>query len=211
MPSEPSCKNAIVFFDGQNLFHTARQAFGYTYPNYDVLKLAQAVCSAHGWQLKQTRFYTGIPAKEDNEAWHHFWSTKLLALSRQKVYTFSRPLRYRNKVVKLPDGSQHSFPYAEEKGIDVRIALDVLKLAIEGKYDVGLIFSQDQDLSEAAKEIRRIAREDQRWIKVASAYPNSPTSTNRRGIDGTDWVKIDRSMYDACIDPHDYRPKKKSP
>ena len=30
----------MAFFDGQNLFHAAREAFGYTWPNYDVAKLA---------------------------------------------------------------------------------------------------------------------------------------------------------------------------
>lgn len=28
-------KRAVVFVDGQNLFHSAKNCFGYTYPNYD--------------------------------------------------------------------------------------------------------------------------------------------------------------------------------
>ena len=30
-----------------------------------------------------------------------------------------------------------------------------------------------------------------------------------RGINGTDWIKVDRHTYDACTDPADYRPKKR--
>jgi uncharacterized LabA/DUF88 family protein len=37
----------------------------------------------------------------------------------------------------------------EEKGMDVRLAVDVVRMAREKLYDVALIFSQDQDLSEA--------------------------------------------------------------
>lgn len=59
MPPEPAVKRAVVFVDGQNLFHTAREAFGYTYPNYDVLALAQAVCAPKGWALTQTRSIRG--------------------------------------------------------------------------------------------------------------------------------------------------------
>ena len=59
MLSEPSAKRAIVFCDGQNLYHAAREAFGYTYPNFSVKALAQAVCLKQGWLLAQTRFYTG--------------------------------------------------------------------------------------------------------------------------------------------------------
>ena len=51
---EPSVKRAIAFVDGQNLFHNVRYAFGYTYPNYDVQKLSQAVCNAQGWTAKES-------------------------------------------------------------------------------------------------------------------------------------------------------------
>ena len=129
-------------------------------------------------------------------------------MGRQGIVTFSRSLRYRNRTFTLPDGTQHSLLSGEEKGIDVRIALDVIRLAHRGAYDVALIFSQDQDLSEVAKEIRVIAQEQDRWIKVASAFPVSPTSRNKRGINSTDWIRIDRATYDACIDKRDYRPKK---
>jgi hypothetical protein len=96
----------------------------------------------------------------------------------------------------------------EEKGIDVRLALDVVRMARENRYDVALIFSQDQDLSEAADEVRVISVQQARWIKVACAFPISPTAENRRGINGTEWITIDRATYEACLDPIDYRPKK---
>ncbi len=83
-------------------------------------------------------------------------------------------------------------------------------MAHQNEYDVALIFSQDQDLSEVAEEIRAIAREQGRWIKVASAFPSSPTMRNRRGIEKTDWIRIDRTTYDTCVDRRDYRPKTSS-
>jgi hypothetical protein len=42
---------AIAFVDGQNLFYAAKDAFGYEYPNYDVLKLARRVSADKGWVL----------------------------------------------------------------------------------------------------------------------------------------------------------------
>ncbi len=206
-PIEPRDKRAVVFVDGQNLFHAAREAFGYTYPNCDVLSLARHICEAKGWTLTQVRFYTGIPDLADNPFWHRFWEAKLRAISWQGVHVYSRSLRYRNKTVKLPDGTAYTFLVGEEKGIDVRIALDVIRMAHRREYDVAVIFSQDQDLSEVAEEIRTIAREQDRWIKVACAFPFSPTTRNRRGIEKTDWIRIDRATYDACLDRRDYRPK----
>lgn len=59
-----------------------------------------------------------------------------------------------------------------------------------------------------AEEIRAIAREQDRWIKIACAFPFSPATCNRRGIDKADWIRIDRATYDACLDRRDYRPKR---
>ena len=197
--------------DGQSLFHAAREAFGYTYPNYDVPELAKRVCAGQGWDLTQVRFYTGIPDVADDPKWHRFWTRKLAAMGRHLVVVYSRPLRYRDRTVELSDGSQLSFLAGEEKGIDVRIALDVIALAHSRQYDVALVMSQDQDLLEVAEEIRRIAREQRRWIKIASAFPQSPSSRNRRGINKTDWIRIDRELYDRCIDRRDYRKRPDRP
>ena len=206
MPDEPQSKRAIAFFDGQNLFHGARDAFGYTFPNYDPGALAREVCDAQGWQLCETRFYTGVHSPEGNAYWHRFWAAKLSQMGRQGVITFRRELRYQNTTVSLPDGRQMTTAVGQEKGIDVRIALDIVRRVIAGGCDVVLVFSQDQDLSEVATEVRMISSREDRWLKIASAYPVGPTSRNRRGINGTDWIPFDKDTYDRCIDPRDYRP-----
>ena len=46
MPSEPLIKRAVAFIDGQNLYHAARESFGYTYPNFDVKALSQLFAGA---------------------------------------------------------------------------------------------------------------------------------------------------------------------
>jgi hypothetical protein len=207
MASEPAEIRAITFFDGQNLFHCAKAAFGHVYPNYDPVALSNAVCVSKGWRCAQVRFYTGVPDAADNAFWNHFWVAKGAQMGRQGVHVCTRPLRYRNKQVKLPDGSIHTFLDGDEKGIDVRIALDVIRLAHQNAYDVAVLFCRDQDLSEVAEELRLIARERDRWIKMASAYPFSPAVRGVRGINKTDWIQIDRATYDACLDGRDYRLK----
>lgn len=208
MPSEPQVKRAIAFVDGQNLFYAAKHAFGYTYPNYDAISLVAKICRDNGWGLHQTRFYTGIPSPEDKPFWNHFWVAKLAVMgSRPCAHVFSRKLRYRNQTIALPNGQASTILVGQEKGIDIRIALDIVKLARENQYDVALILSQDQDLTEAVEEVRLIASQQGRWIKLASAFPSSPTYNNTRGIDKTDWIRIDRQAYDSCLDPQDYRPK----
>jgi uncharacterized LabA/DUF88 family protein len=179
-----------AFIDGQNLYRCAKDCFGYHYPNYDVTALARAACQQqYGCDPAAVRFYTGVVPRAEDAQWHDFWQAKLRAMSHQGVYTFTRPTRN-----------------GREKGIDVRIALDVIRMAHRNQYDIAIIFSQDQDLSEAANEIRTIAIEKQRWIKIACAFPSSE-HTNKRGINSTDWIQIAKATYDRCIDPRDYRPR----
>lgn len=198
---------ATCFFDGQNFFHSAKAAFGYTFPNFDPAALSRHVCNKYGWDLAGTRFYTGVPDMGDKPFWNHFWTAKGAQMGREGVHVYTRPLIYRTKKIDLPDGTQHTFLDGDEKGIDVRLAIDVISLANTGAYDVAVLFSRDQDLSEVADEIRVISKLQGRFIKIASAYPYSPVVKSYRGINKTDWIQIDKQEYDACIDARDYRPK----
>ncbi len=209
MPVEPVTKRAVSFFDGQNLFRHAKDAFGHHHPNYDPNKLAAAVCAANGWVAAGVRFYTGVPDAARDPTWHGYWTRRLTEMSRSGILVTSRKLRYRIERVRLPDGTTHDVPAQREKGIDLRIGLDVVRMARSGALDVAVIFSQDQDLAEVAREVREIARTQGRWLKVVSAFPHGEHATSERGINDTDWFRMDRAFYDACLDPRDYRPRHK--
>src|SRR5262245_56566242 len=103
---EPADKRALAFVDGQNLYRAAKEAFGCSHPNYDIQRLATAVCSARGWKLLRVQFYTGVPDHADDPRWHAFWTNKLAMMRRQGIQVFSRSLRYRDQMVHLPDGKE---------------------------------------------------------------------------------------------------------
>ncbi len=201
---EPANKRTVAFFDGQNVFYSVKASFGYTYSNFSPQALALALCAREGWDLAETRFYTGVPDAAESPLWNTFWNNKLAALGRlPDMHVFSRPLRYSTQEYTCPNGDTLALRVGREKGVDVRIAIDIITLARQNAYDVALVFSQDQDLSEAAATIRAIAREKGRWIKIASAFPANPLRP--RGINQTDWKPFDKTLYDTCIDPADYR------
>ena len=164
----------MAYFDGQNLFNSAKEAFGFQFPNYDPLKLAQAICAQQGWALGGVHFYTGIPDQTQDPARHGFWAAKLAVMGTRGIRSFTRPLRYQNTVVTLPNGNMTTTMVGREKGIDVRIALDIVRHALERRYDVALVFSQDQDLSEVAGELRTIAAREQRRPGVEFQNPCGP-------------------------------------
>jgi len=205
MQSQPSeIIECFAFIDGQNLFRSAQEAFNIPYPNFDPKKLATAVATKMGWECKATHFYTGIPDEKRDPGWHYFWKQKRLAMERDGVLVTTTALRYRKEEIKLGGGTSVTKEIAREKGIDVRIALDVVAGAMEGRCKAIIVFSQDQDLAEAIKEVKRIAKKQNRFIHLVSAFPISESARSKNGIQGTKECYIDWQMYEACKDPRSY-------
>jgi hypothetical protein len=94
-------------------------------------------------------------------------------------------------------------PRLVEKGVDLKIGLELVKLTYEKAFDVGIVFSQDGDLVEAVQEARRIAREQKRWIQLECAYPIA-AGVQSWPIKGTVPRQITKPAYDACTDPTYY-------
>ena len=201
-PNEPTVKRAAVFVDGQNLLYSLREAFGVNYPNYDAKKLAERFCQEQGMVLSSVRFYTGIENEHINPFWYHFWRNKITKMEKDGITTFTRPLQYRR--VKDRTDPSKEFLAPMEKGVDIRIALDIVEELRTEQSDVITVFSQDSDFCEIAQEVRQVARKQNRWIKFVCAFPRG-TNKYSRGINGSDWYPFDENFYSHCTDPNDYR------
>ena len=129
MIAEQEKKYAMAFFDGQNLFRHAKDAFGHYHPNDDPIKLHAAVCAKHGWMPNLVRFYTGVPNAIETRCGRHIGRTEFLALKRTGVAVTTRPIRYHKETVLDAEGNETVITTPQEKGIDVRIALDLVARA----------------------------------------------------------------------------------
>ena len=88
----------VVFFDGQNLFRSAKGTWGpsqpnssspYDWPSYDVEKLAQHLASlTPGRTLEEIRFYTGVHRRKLNPDQYWFRTNKLDHLDVQLLYVY---------------------------------------------------------------------------------------------------------------------------
>jgi uncharacterized LabA/DUF88 family protein len=92
-----------------------------------------------------------------------------------------------------------------EKGIDVRLAVDMIRFFREGQYDVALVFSRDKDLAEAVDEVKRLAAAAEATVTLASAFPSRDGTGS--GIPGTLHIPIPQAEYDSCRDPRNYFPR----
>ena len=192
----------IVFVDGQNLYHLAKDAWRtgasstYSWPSYDIEKLSLALVNAVGGRtLAEIRFYTGVTnpkAGRRERFWHDFWSSKLRLMQNQGIYV------YRGRI---NVGGQ-------EKGVDVSLSIDLIQATHESRYETAIIVSQDSDFGPAVRLAKQIAKDQGRMLAFESAFPVGPGAGSQRGIPGTTWRPIEKETYDACQDPRDYRPKK---
>jgi uncharacterized LabA/DUF88 family protein len=202
----PPKKLVYAFFDGQNLFHAARESFGYKAANYDPFKLAYAITNLEPDRvLVGLNFYTGVHIRRINSTLNHFWRVKLGVIRRSgekykiETKTIHRPLKY----IEIDDIKNPGQKYYQgrEKGIDVRLSLDLVRLARYKKYDVAIIFSQDADLQEAVDDVWVLDRELGLRLTIECAFPQLPAGKKTYGIKNTKWRIIDKSLYDSCIDP----------
>jgi hypothetical protein len=69
--------------------------------------------------------------------WAAYWSNRVLALKGTGVVVTTRPIRYRKQTIQLPDGNEEVVTTPQEKGVDIRFALDVVSLARKRQFDVG--------------------------------------------------------------------------
>jgi hypothetical protein len=127
-----------------------------------------------------------------------FWDLKLAYMKRQGIEVYSRPLKYVD--IQMPDGT--IFPQPREKGVDLRLGLDAVVLAYSHSFDVALVFSQDQDFSELVATLKKITIVKGYWLRMAAAY----LPDGHDAIHGAERIEVSRAMYDACLDPADYRP-----
>lgn len=145
--------------------------------------------SAKALDLRTIVFFTAVPNPQQNRFWHGFWSNKLRYLGSRGIYV------YKGRIS----------PAGQEKGVDVSIAIDLVRFTYEKAYGVAIIVSADWDFGPAVRLAKQIAKGQGRFLVFESAFPYEPVRYSRRGVPGTKWIHIDRALYDACLDPTDYR------
>ena len=95
---------------------------------------------------------------------------------------------------------------AREKGVDAALAIDFVALALDRKYDVGVIFSTDTDLVPALEFVR--TRLSSRCHVATAARkghsPRKPFVVQGRPV----WCHhLDRQDYEAVADYSNYATK----
>jgi uncharacterized LabA/DUF88 family protein len=194
-----------LFIDHHNTYKGARESFfpnqhlHFTDGQIDPIALGQLLCDRPppGFErvLHEVRIYTGRPdaTREPKSYGPHM--RQMAKLEKAGVRVFAHPLRYPPT---FPDEPP------KEKGVDVHLAIDVVRLAIEGEYDVGIVLSTDTDLRPA---VEYVTNKYDPVPRVEVAAWSSATSNRRIPVSASRpvWCHyLKKPDYESVHDPTDY-------
>ena len=196
----------VVFLDYQNVYSGAREAFhpyraSYTEGQVDPVKLADMIASRGigSRELTEVRVYRGRPDSTRDPRGYGANLRQCTAWECQdptRVRVIPRILRYPKNWPAEP---------AQEKGIDVALAIDVVTMAIRDEYDVAVVMSTDTDLKPALEAVTSLRGNPYPRCEVAAW--SSPHGYSRRLSIASKrlwchWLSEDD--YRAVADPTDY-------
>jgi uncharacterized LabA/DUF88 family protein len=144
MKEEKSSDRAIVFIDGNNLYHRLKERGWKTW--IDIGKLAQKVVGQR--TLVHIYYYNAPPpggklhTKRGNDYLAQVQKTPNLTFRTSWLQPIQKVDEY---------GSYQSY---QEKGGDTALSTDLVSTAADNKFDVAVIVSSDGDYSPAACTVR---------------------------------------------------------
>jgi len=170
-------KKAILFVDANNWYHNIKYWFKPS--DIDVIKLKDFISTNYNLDVVEIRWYASMPNRGDNELVYKRQRAFLGRLEKQGIKIITRKLqRLSNKELKkkrqdfieswdLCDSCrpivEESFldvadHHQKEKGIDVWVAIDMVKSAIDGT-DCCVLIAGDSDYVPAFSLIKEVGKD----------------------------------------------------
>ena len=197
-----------VFIDYQNVYHLARAAFGeegnsnknigHVHP----LKVGDLLCDlgrseSTNRELVGVRVYQGLPDSRSGADLVRFTSRQLASWARSaSVVVKTRPLAYYETILKGKTTWR-----AQEKGVDVMLAVDMVDMARTDAYDTAVVFSADTDLLPALEAAVEIGKRVETATWRGSGDNRGPLRIKQRNL----WNHyLDQSCFEMVRDDTDY-------
>ncbi len=141
----PLAKERVaIYFDGSNIYNKLKKlGLPEEGKRFDFTALAAHI--AGGRELISKRYYVGIVRNYDNSE-----KSEMLVRKQQQFLETLRSNDFEIKSGKIMYGGGR----IREKGVDVKLALDLVIGAADNLYDTAIVISSDIDLIPAIKYVR---------------------------------------------------------
>jgi len=183
-------KKAIIFVDANNWYHNVKDYFKPS--DIDMIKLKEFISAEKDLDIIEIRWYASMPNRGDDELIYKRQRAFLGYLQKQGIKIITRKLqrlsnkelrKKRQEFIESWDLCEICKPIVEEsfldiadhqkkeKGIDVWIAIDMVKEAIQGKINCCVLVSGDADFVPAFSLIKDV-KKDVLSCFVSRGYSN---------------------------------------
>ncbi len=216
LADDPTAR-VVVFVDGQNLYHRCKALYGH--PLCHPHLLAEYLAGSRTRHRIACRFYTGVPSPNEpgERTKRRNLDRRLAGMRKVGVTVVTRPLRYHDAWgiddplpgpnADTPSRVVRVSPYrrAQEKGIDLALALDVVEFALTGVLDVAIVVSFDRDLHEIPRAVRNLRGSLPGPVRIEAAVPVAEGRRRPIILDGFDYThQVPPSVFAYLADRTDY-------
>ena len=146
---------AFVFIDGSNFYFRLKDLVFTLGVQLNLLDFhfrhfLEWLVKPH--ELIEVRYYVGAVKRQNSDKSERMFADQQRLLARLQQQDVSVTL---GQLIRHPDKSYH------EKGVDVRLAVEMIRFAREGKFDRAYLISSDTDLVAAVEEVRLLGKKIQ--------------------------------------------------
>jgi hypothetical protein len=176
-----------VYIDGFNFYYGALRKTSYRWFNLE--KLCQFLLPNHS--IGQIKYFTALVSARPNDpnqpVRQQLYLRALATLPKVSVH-FGHFLSHEIMMpLVVPPGQPQKYVRVvktEEKGSDVNLATHLLHDAHMGRFDIGVVVSNDSDLSEPIKIVRQVLKK-----KVGILNPHPHPKASRALLPHIDFIK----------------------
>ncbi len=170
----------ILFIDGNNWYYNSKKIIKPAH--IDFKKLANFICNKYNFKIKQIRYYNSIPDIRDSELNYYNHMKFLNDLEKRGIKVFTRKLqknstkeivKEKKEIIDSLDLCPTCKPIVKqncndcignvkkkEKGIDIKIAVDIVrKCIIENECDKCILITGDADFIPALQVVKDSGKE----------------------------------------------------
>ena len=213
-------RKAILFIDANNWYHNLKNWFKPS--SIDIKKLSEFISKKMSINITEIRWYTSMPDIGDNPLIYKNQRAFLGNLEKQGVKIITRKLqklstkeikKKREELLNSWDLCKVCKPIVEEsfldisdnhqkeKGIDVWIAIDMVKETIKENIDIAVLISGDADFVPAFSLIKEVGKE-----VLSCSVPRGYSNELRQKFP---FLVLNKEILTKCL--KDYKKFEKNP
>ncbi len=155
-------EKVCIFVDGANFYHLVFKKLDLEEVAFDFDKFANFLANGRTIQSKCKRFYVGTVREKEGD-----WKSKKAMAKQTALFTILKSCNWELKTSKLKTRLEEipidsrvadyqklqkfgikkiTFERLREKGVDVKLATDLIVGAVDNQYDTAILISSDSDL-----------------------------------------------------------------